>query len=254
MPEKPSRKIRQAFILGAGLGTRLRPVTDSIPKVMVPIAPGKPLLEHQIELLSQQGIKDFVINLHYLPEAITSYFGDGKKWGVRIRYSDESAQALETGGALKKAEALLDDDFLFIYGDQLFFFDFKALIDFHVMHNGFGTIVLKTSDVPENGDILEFDLLTKKIIRSLPRPHGVIEFTETCKLNSGIFALSRKVLEYIPKEIPIKFDGEIVPRILAAGGTFYALPSEEHILDIGTPEKYLFAMEVYSQYLQRLNP
>lgn len=242
-------KITQAFILGAGLGTRLRPLTDTIPKVMVPIAPGKPLLEHTIELLRDQGITDFVINLHYLPDAVVSHFGNGEKWGVRIVYSDETSGLSETGGALKKAAPLLDDNFLFIYGDHLFFFDFKPLIDFHAAHNGLATIVLKTSDVPEAGEILEFDEATKKIIHSHARPHGITEFTETRMLNSGLFALSKNIINYIPAEASVKFDAETVPSLLAVGESLYAFPTDELILDVGMPEKYKFAQAHYKKMI-----
>jgi mannose-1-phosphate guanylyltransferase len=242
---KMAKKITQAFILGAGLGTRLRPLTETIPKVMVPIAPGKPLLEHTITLLRDQGITDFVINVHYLPEAIMSHFGDGSKFGVRIRYSDETKEVLETGGALKKAEPLLDDDFLFIYGDHLFFYDFRPLIAFYLEHHALATIVLKTSDAPEAGEILEFDAATKKIIHSHVRPHGITELTATRMLNSGLFALSKKIIQYIPDGTPSKFDGEIVPMLIRRGEVLYAFPTTDPILDIGTPEKYNFAKAQY---------
>lgn len=244
-------KIKQAFILGAGLGTRLRPITDTVPKVMVEIAPGKPLLEHEIELLRDQGINDFVINLHYLPDVITGYFGDGKKFGVHIRYSDETDSLRETGGALKKAEPLLDEDFLFIYGDHLYFLDTRPLAHAHMANGALVTMVLKTSDAPENGDILQFDPQTKQILRSYPRPHGITSFNETLMLNAGVFAVSRKVLKDIPPDIAIKFDGEIVPRLLAEGKALYAFPTQEAILDIGTPEKYQFAKEQYSKRKRR---
>ncbi len=212
---------------------------------MVPIAPGKPLLEHTIELLRGQGITDFIINLHYLPDAIREHFGDGTRFGVDIRYSDETRQLSETGGALKHAESLLDDNFIFAYGDELYFIDIVPLVEAHVRKSALATIVLKTSDNPANGDIGEFDPADGRIIKWHARPHGVAEFSSHRMLNAGIYALSKKVLEYIPAGKPVKLDGEIIPGMLAAGEAIYAFPTDEPIVDIGTPEKYESAKEWY---------
>lgn len=247
LPERS--KITQAFILGAGLGTRLRPLTDTVPKVMVPIAPGKPLLEHTIELLRDQGITDFVINLHYLPDTIVSHFGDGKKWGVRIAYSDETSGLSETGGALKKAEQLLDDEFLFIYGDELHFLDLQPVIAQHQKSDALITMVLKGSDSPENGDIAEFDSMTRRIVRWHARPHKIAALDEIKMLNAGIYVLSKKVLHAVPDGVSVKLDGEVIPRLLADGVPMYAFPSKEVILDIGTPEKYELARKLYRDKL-----
>ena len=95
----------KAFILAAGLGTRLRSLGLDMPKVMVPIG-GKPLLEYHLELFKRQGIREFIVNLHYLPEKITDYFGDGSRFGVSITYSLEP-ELLGTAGAVKKMEANL---------------------------------------------------------------------------------------------------------------------------------------------------
>jgi NDP-sugar pyrophosphorylase family protein len=243
-------KITQAVILAAGLGTRLRPLTDTMPKVMVPIAPGKPLLEHTIELLRAQGIDDFIINVHYLPEVITSYFGDGTEWGVHIRYSDERDQPLETGGAIKKMEPMLNENFLLLYGDELHFFDFEPLIAMHGKNQAFGTIVLKKSDFLKDGDIGEFAPSTKKILRWHTRPHEITTGAPNVMINAGLYAFSKKILHYIPSSIPIKLDGEVIPRALAAGEIFYAFPADEPIWDIGRPEKYEKARDYYASMMK----
>ncbi len=232
--------------MGAGLGTRLRPLTDTVPKVMVPIAPGKPLLEHTIELLRNQGITDFIINLHYLPDVITAHFGNGSRFGVGIRYSDETQYLSETGGALKKAESLLDDDFIFTYGDELYFMDIAPLVDMHLRKNAAATIALKTSDSPANGDIGEFDPISGRMVKWHPRPHEISKFARHRMLNAGFYALSKQVLDFIPVGKPVKFDGEIIPNMLITGEAIYAFPAEEPIMDVGTPEKYEFAKEYYS--------
>ena len=102
------KSITQAIILSAGFGTRLRPLTDSMPKVMVPLA-GKPLLEHHILQLKKHGVTEFFINLHYLPDVITKYFGDGSKLGVKIHYVLEAPEILGTAGGVKSFEKNLAD-------------------------------------------------------------------------------------------------------------------------------------------------
>jgi NDP-sugar pyrophosphorylase family protein len=243
-------KITQAVILAAGLGTRLKPLTDTMPKVMVPIAPGKPLLEHTIELLRGQGITDFIINIHYLPDVITSYFGDGAKWGVRIRYSDERDRPLETAGAMKKMEPMLDDNFLFLYGDEFHFFDFGPLITEHLKNGALGTIVLKRSEFPKDGEIGEFDRATKKILRWHTRPHDITALTPNLLVNAGLYAFSKKIVSSIPADAPVKLDGEIIPKAMAAGEPLYAYPTDEIIWDVGRPEKYEKAKEYYASHMK----
>jgi len=238
----PTHKITQAVILAAGLGTRLRPLTDTCPKPMLPIN-GKPLLERIILSLKAQGITDFIINLHYLPEKITSYFGDGSRYGVSIRYIDESQGLSETGGVLKKIEPLLHDNFLFLYGDELHAFDFRPLIDFHVAHNAFLTIVLKRSDIPQNGDIGEVDPVTRRMVAWHARPHTITDYEDRFHVGGGLYALSKNIVRYVPVGRPIKLDGEVLPAAMAAGEKIFGWTTDEEILDIGTPEKYRYAEE-----------
>lgn len=235
--------------MGAGLGTRLRPLADTIPKVMVPIDDsGKPLLEHSIEWLRDCGVTDFVINVHHLPHVIMSHFGDGKKWGVHIAYSDETSQLLETGGAFRKAEPFLHDHFLFMYGDELHFIDPRPLIESHcALDDALATIVLKTSDVPSNGEIADFDASTRRITRWHTRPHTITGYTATRMLNGGLYVFSKKILNYIPPATLIKLDGEVIPRAFAADEALYAFPTSDPILDIGTLTKYELAKRYYRE-------
>src|SRR3989344_6393127 len=104
----------QAVILSAGVGTRLRPLTNTLPKVMVPIQ-GKPLLQWHIEHVRKFGIREILINLHYLPNIITDYFKDGEKFGVKIIYSYEE-KLLGSGGALLPFKRFITDTFFLLYG------------------------------------------------------------------------------------------------------------------------------------------
>src|SRR5450755_506174 len=115
----------QAVILAGGLGTRLWPVTQAVPKPMVPVA-GRPYLEYQLRLLGEQSIRDIVLLTGYLGEQIEEYFGDGSRLGLSLRYSCEPAP-MGTGGALRDGSSLLDDVFLVIYGDSYLPIDYAAV-------------------------------------------------------------------------------------------------------------------------------
>jgi len=239
------KKITQAFILCAGLGTLLRPLTEATPKVMLPISQNMPLLEHTIIWFREQGINSFVLNLHFHPEKITSYLGNGEKFGVEIVYSDETDKLMETGGAIKKAKHLLDDQFFLFYGDQLQFFDFMPLAQFHSSMCPLVTIVLKHSEFPRDADLAEIDPVTNKIINWYARPHGIEDYRDNVFANTGIYALSKKIIDYIPEGEPAKLDGEIIPLLLRQNMPLYGFSTEEKILDIGSPEKYELAKKYY---------
>lgn len=237
-----ANQITQAVILAAGIGKRLRPLTDTCPKPMLPIN-GKPLLERIILGLKAQGITDFVLNLHHFPEKITAYFGDGSRFGVSIKYSDESKDLLETAGALKKMEPMLHDNFLFMYGDELHAFDFRPLANFHKANGALATVILKRSDIPQNGEIAEVDPITRRIVSWRTRPHAITEYGDRFHVNSGLYVLSKKITNYIAAGVPMKLDGEALPAAMASGELVFGWPTNEDILDIGTLEKYQYAEE-----------
>ena len=243
------KKITQAFILAAGVGTRLRPLTDTCPKPMVPIN-GVPLLERTVMLLKAQGIDEFVFNLHHLPDVIRNHFGDGTRFGVSVKYSDETDALLETGGALKKAESLLHDDFLFVYGDHLHAFDFTQAIALHRAHSATATVVLKNpahSTDPSTADIVEIDRATNRITRCHPRPHAIRALSHTLLKSGGLYVLSKKIIQDIPQGVPVRLDRDVIPHLVVNGETVLGFPTEEAILDIGTLEKYRYAEEWYKK-------
>ncbi|HEY0454746.1 MAG TPA: nucleotidyltransferase family protein [Verrucomicrobiae bacterium] len=113
-------------ILAGGLATRLRPITEKIPKSLVTVA-GRPFLAHQIELLRGQGLRHFVLCVGHLGEMIQRDFGDGASYGVKLEYSFDGDKLLGTGGALRKALPLLGEDFFVLYGDSYLPIDFNAV-------------------------------------------------------------------------------------------------------------------------------
>ena len=143
------------MILAAGRGTRLRPLTDAIPKAMVPFA-GKPLLEYIVRLLARHGFDDLVINLHHLPHVIADYFGDGRAWGVSITYSLED-DLLGTAGAARQVADFFDGPFLMYYGDNLTNFDLGELWQTHQREGEIASIGLLWMDDPTTRGIVGLD-------------------------------------------------------------------------------------------------
>lgn len=241
----------KAFILAAGVGSRLRPITDHIPKAMAPVADGLPLLEHHIRHLKSQGVLDFVINLHHFAGVITDYFGDGSRFGVRIEYSDETGELLDTAGAVRKAAPMLGHEFLLVYGDQLHFFEYGALQALHRERGALATLVVKHSDLPQNGDLVELESETGRILRWHPRPHTYTSFPDSMYLNAGLYVLSAAIVDHIPAGRPVSLDREVLPKVLAQGLPLYGMPTPGDILDIGTPEKYAYAREWFAVHPSR---
>ena len=121
--------IKQAVILAGGLGTRLKSITDSIPKPMIQFHK-KPFLEYIIEMLKENGIEEVVLLLGYLPDPIVKYFGDGTKFGIKIKYSIGTVEDM-TGTRIRNAKELLDDHFMLMYCDNYLPFNLKQYVDFH---------------------------------------------------------------------------------------------------------------------------
>lgn len=217
----------KALLLAAGLGTRLRPLTDTMPKAMVPIN-GKPCIQHCIENLKKQGVTDFVINTHYLPEAITSYFGDGSKFGVKIKYSHEP-EILGTSGALNNLRNVFTEPFLVVYSDVLADFDLQSLINEHQKNSCIVTIALDNC----RSMIGKGAVLTKgrKVISFIEKP---VKEIEGAKINSGIYLLNPSVLDIIPKGFS-DFGRDILPK-LAKEEKLGWIIHRGYLFDIGTLE------------------
>jgi len=238
----------QAIILSGGLGTRLRPLTNDIPKVMVPIG-GKPVLEHHIKQLKRSGVTEILINLHYLPEVIKSYFGDGSKFGVNITYKYEP-EILGTAGAVKNFEDCLKDEFLVIYGDVLSFVDYKKFKDFFGgKFDAIGAEIVGDTDHPFDSDLAEVNenLRFKKIHA---KPHDSIP--EKYKSMKAIFILKKEILKFVPKDKYYEIDHQLLPDILSRGLDFYGYETSDYLKDVGTMERYKKAQEDYGRLFSKI--
>jgi NDP-sugar pyrophosphorylase family protein len=224
----------KAFILAAGLGTRLRSLGLDVPKVMVPIG-GKPLLQHHFEMLAAQGVCEFIVNLHYLPEKITGHFGDGSKFGVKITYSHETGEILGTAGGVKRMEGQLrDGTFLVIYGDNLMRFELAPLVEFHRARQALVTIGLFESPEPWTGGVVE-TAADGRVRRFVEKPDR--KDISTNLINAGIYLLEPAVLDAIPGKGFCDFGKDVFPALLAAKRPVFAMKPKAYIHDVGTPER-----------------
>lgn len=234
----------KAIILSAGQGTRLKPLTDNCPKPMVKIG-NKPLLEHTVNMLKKHEVTDIAVNLHHYPHVVMDYFGDGKRFGVRMHYSLEG-QILGTAGAIKKLEGYFDDTFVVIYGDVFSFTDITAMIRFHKEHKGIATVGLYRVDNPHECGIVELSD-NNRVVRFLEKPKKEEIFTDLA--NAGIYVLETDIIKYIPSNIYYDFGKDLFPLILKKDISMYGFIINEYLIDIGTMKKYEQANRYFMQGL-----
>jgi histidinol-phosphate phosphatase family protein len=205
------QKIKQAVIFAGGMGTRLRPLTNDRPKPMV-LVNGRPFLEYLIELLRSNGITDVVLLLGYLPEKVVEHFGDGRKFGMNIRYSISDVSD-ETGVRLKKAEALLDDLFLLMYSDNYWPVDLEKIV---VVHAASGKLGLMS--VYNNRDhASEYGTRNNVRVEEDGRVSYYGAVSDDPRINAtdaGVFLMSKKVVDLIP-DGNVSFQTTVLPKLIS---------------------------------------
>ena len=224
----------RAVILAGGEGTRLRPLTLSTPKPVVPVV-DRPLLRHQLDLLASAGVREVVFSVAYRPERVEAVFGDGSALGMRIRYAVEETP-LGTGGAVRHALPLLDERTIVMNGDVLTDVDLAALLARHEAEQASATILLTPVPNPAAYGLVETDA-AGRVLRFLekPQPHEIT--TDT--INAGIYVLETRVLELIPPAVNHSIERGFFPALLARGDRVLGPVHRGYWIDIGTPEKYL---------------
>ena len=217
----------QMLILAGGLGTRLRPLTDRLPKCMVP-AEGKPFLEHQLRLLVSRGVRDIVLCLGYLGERVLEYFGNGHRFGVNLTYAWERDGLLGTAGAIRNAEALLAPEFFVAYGDSYLLLDYRAIMKrFRESDAAAMMVVYRNEDRLERSNVVM-------------RDRQVIAYDKTTRLpgmkwiNEGLSVLRRRSLKLIPPGIP--FSQEQFFQMLARRRQLLAYETQQRFYEIGSPQ------------------
>ena len=224
----------KAVILAGGEGTRLRPLTLTTPKPVVPVV-DRPFLRHQLDLLATVGVTDVVFSVAYRPDRIEAVFGDGTALGRRIRYAVEETP-LGTGGAVKNAESQLDETTIVFNGDVLTDVDLPAVLRRHREARASATLVLAPVPNPAAYGLVEFDE-GGRIRRFLEKPDPSQITTDT--INAGIYVLEKETLSLMPPAVNHSIERGFFPALLARGDYVAAYVHRGYWIDIGTPEKYL---------------
>ena len=223
----------KAVIMAGGFGTRLRPLTANIPKPMVPMA-GRPVMEHIVRLLKKHKIKNITALLYFQSEQIRSYFGNGKRWGVDIKYITAEAD-FGTAGSVKNAQKNLDSRFIVISGDVLTDFDISEAINFHIRKKALATVVLTRVENPLSYGIV-MTSKSGKISRFLEKPGWGQVFSDT--VNTGIYILEPEVLDLIPPATEYDFSKDLFPVMLEKKLKLYGYIATGYWRDIGNIKEY----------------
>ncbi len=224
----------KGIIMAGGFGTRLRPLTNDLPKPMVPVG-NRPIMEYIVDLLRRSGIKEIFSLLYFHPEVIEGYFGDGSSFGVRMGYIG-AVEDLGTAGSVGNTREIMDTTFLVISGDILVDFDLSLAIRFHREKGAIATIVLTrvVNPLPFGVVITNRD---GRVVRFLEKPTWAEVFSDT--VNTGIYILEPSVFDYIPSGMPFDFSKDLFPLLLKEGEPLYGYVAEGYWRDIGGLDEYL---------------
>lgn len=235
-----------AIIVAGGRGERLRPLTDKIPKPMVEVN-NKPILEHTINLFKDNGITDFIIALCYLPKVITSYFGDGSKFGVNITYTYEDPNfPLGTAGAVLPAKKYIDSTFIVTYADILRELNIAKMVKQHQKKRSFATLNTYQHQGLNYKSQLKFDS-DKKLIEFIELPISTTLEKGFVWSNGSFYIFEPEVFEFILPNQKTDFARDIFPKFLSSGKKIHVFQSKGYFTDIGNLEKLKEARIKYSQ-------
>ena len=224
----------QALVLAGGEGTRLRPLTNTVPKPVIPLV-NRPFLTYMIEWLAAHGFTEVVMSCMFMAGDIRRVLGDREWKGTRLHYVEEP-EPRGTAGAVKFAEAVLDERFAVLNGDILTDFDVSALWRRHEELGARATITLMEVEDPSAYGLVLRDAndgITDFIEKPDHAPPG------GAFVNAGAYVLERDVLDLMPPDRPVSFEREVFPALV--GDELYGFPTKGYWLDIGTPERYLEA-------------
>ena len=227
----------KAVILAGGLGTRLRPYTKSLPKPMLPLG-GKPILEYEIEWARKNGIKEIVLCVSYLRNKIEDYFGDGKKFGVKIEYA-VSKKPLATAGQLKTAEKFIDNTFVCLYGDSIYNLSLRNMIRHHKKSKA--SVTMSLFDYKFN---LKYGVIDTKKSGQVTAWNEKPEFS--AKINIGCYVMEPEVLKLIPKNKEYGMDN-VIRKVLSSKKKVSSIISKKGFIDIGDKVTYEKTNEEYSK-------
>lgn len=224
----------RAVIMAGGFGTRLKPLTDHLPKSMLPVA-GRPVMEWIVEQLRQAGIRHLKVTTHFMPEKIMDHFGDGQSFGVEMEYVNED-RPLGTGGALGLI-APPAEPFLVINGDVLTEVDFQQMMDFHREHEADMTVAINLHQVEIPYGVIDCKgpIITR--LREKPRMNLLV--------NAGIYLLEPTVYQFIPQDTRFNMT-DLIQWLLDGGRRVVGFPIREYWMDIGQHPDYSQAQKDYT--------
>lgn len=242
----------KAMILAAGKGTRVRPITQTIPKPMIPILQ-KPVMEFLVELLRQHGFDQIMVNVSHLADVIENYFRDGQKFGVQIAYSFEGrieegeliGEALGSAGGMKRIQdfsPFFDDTFVVLCGDALIDLDLTAAVKWHREKGAIATIVMKSvppEEVSSYGVVVTDDSGKIKAFQEKPS----VEEALSTDINTGIYIFEPEIFNYIPSGKEYDIGSELFPKLVEAGAPFYGISMDFEWVDIGKVPDYWRAIQ-----------
>ncbi len=241
----------KAMILAAGKGTRVRPITYTIPKPLIPILQ-KPVMEFLLELLRSHGFTEIMVNVSHLANEIENYFRDGQKFGVDIAYSFEGkivdgelvGEALGSAGGLRKIQdfnPFFDDTFIVLCGDALIDLDLSAAVKWHREKGAIATIVTKTvpkESVSSYGVVVTDE--NDRITNFQEKPS--VEEALSTNINTGIYIFEPEIIDYIPPETEYDIGSQLFPQLVAKNAPFYAVSMDFEWVDIGKVPDYWHAI------------
>lgn len=222
----------QAVILVGGEGTRLRPLTSTVPKPVVPLV-DRPFISYMLEWLCGHGIDDVIMSCGFLATSVRNVLGDGSAYGIRLRFVEEP-EPRGTAGALKFASSMLDERFLMLNGDVLTDIDLTEQIAQHERTGAKGTLALVPVEDPSAYGLVRLrdDRAVEDFVE---KPSS--DMIDTNLISAGAYVLEREILELVPPGRNVSIEREVWPKLVGAG--LYGFPSESYWLDIGTPARYL---------------
>ena len=242
----------KAMILAAGKGTRVRPITYTIPKPMIPILQ-KPVMEFLLELLKQHGFNQVVANVSHLANEIEGYFRDGQRFGVELAYSFEGritngelvGDALGSAGGMRKIQdfsPFFDDTFVVLCGDALIDLDLTEAVRQHKEKGAIATIVMKSvplKQVPSYGVVVTDDTGRIKSFQEKP----TVEEALSTNINTGIYIFEPEIFKYIPSGQEFDIGGDLFPQLVAANEAFSGITMDFEWVDIGKVPDYWQAIQ-----------
>jgi len=237
----------KAMILAAGKGTRVRPITHTIPKPLIPILQ-KPVMEFLLELLRNHGFDQIMVNVSHLAGEIESYFRDGQRFGVQIAYSFEGCivegelvgEAIGSAGGIRRIQdfnRFFDDTFVVLCGDALIDLDLTAAIKWHREKKALATVITKKvprESVSSYGVVVTDSEGKIKSFQEKPS----VETALSNEINTGIYIFEPEVIDYIPSNQVYDIGSELFPKLVEMGAPFYAVPMDFEWVDIGKVPDY----------------